>query len=80
MRALLSKYACDKMAEGLTAPAAGQAAIDHVERMFSNSMAGLILIDAAGNLGAAHSTPKLALGWLDTEGSIGSSIRGGLSL
>ncbi|MCB0019736.1 MAG: isoaspartyl peptidase/L-asparaginase [Anaerolineales bacterium] len=79
MRALLSKYACDKMAEGLTAASAGQAAIDHVERLFSNSMAGLILIDAAGNLGAAHSTPKLALGWLDAAGGIGSSVRGGLS-
>ena len=78
MRALLSKYACDRMADGLEARPAAQAAIDHIERMFSNSMAGLILVDAMGNLGAAHSTPKLALGWLEAGGQIGSSVRGGI--
>ena len=62
MRTLLSKYGCDRMAEGLSAQEAGAVAIEYVNRLYDNSMLGLILVDAQGGLGAAHSTPKLALG------------------
>ena len=65
MRVLLSKYACDKMAEGQSAQEAAETAVSYIDNLFDDSMAGLIMVDANGNLGVAHSTPKIALGWVE---------------
>ncbi len=75
MRVLLSKYTCDKLAEGKKAPEAAQAAMRYVERIFENSMSGIIVIDQHGNPGAAHTTPKLAFGWVDDSGEIHSGTK-----
>lgn len=75
MRLLLSKYCCDKIAEGLTAPEAAKATMKYVENVFQHSMAGVIVVDATGAFGAAHTTPKLAHGWVDDRGSIYAKMK-----
>ncbi|MEM9773408.1 MAG: isoaspartyl peptidase/L-asparaginase family protein [Chloroflexota bacterium] len=63
MRLLLAKYAADKMAEGMTAQQAADAATAYVRKIYPNPMSGMIVVDAAGNLAFASSTPKIAVGW-----------------
>jgi beta-aspartyl-peptidase (threonine type) len=75
MRVLLSKYTCDKLAEGKKAPQAAAAAMQYVEGIFENSMSGVIVIDRHGNPGAAHTTPKLAFGWVHGSGEIHSATK-----
>lgn len=75
MRLLLSKYSCDKMAEGLTALDAAQATMHYIDGIIDQSMAGVILIDSNGNFGAAHTTPKLAFGWVDDQGKIQTATK-----
>ena len=67
MRLLLAKYAADKMAEGMSAQQAADAAVSYVSKIYPNPMSGMILVDAAGNLAYASSTPKIAVGY--TAGS-----------
>ena len=73
MRVLLSKYTCDRLADGLNAPEAARAAMQYVEGIFDNSMSGVIVIDRHGNHGVAHTTPKLAYSWVDGSGVIQSA-------
>lgn len=74
MRLLLCKYACNQMADRISASNAAEAAMRYAEARFTNSMAGLIVIDSEGNAGAAHTTPKLALGWIDSTGKVRSAV------
>ena len=67
MRLLLAKYAADKMAEGMSAQQAADAAVSYVSKIYPNPMSGMILVDAAGNLAYASSPPKIAVGY--TAGS-----------
>jgi beta-aspartyl-peptidase (threonine type) len=76
MRTLLAKYTADRLGDGMSPSDAGLAAMGYVEGLFSNSMCGVIMVDADGNIGAAHTTPKLAVGWVDREGVIRSSMAG----
>ena len=75
MRLLLSKYSCDKLVEGHSALEAARATMHYVETVFADSMTGVILLDAQGNVGAAHTTPKLACGWVDDQGEIQATTR-----
>ena len=75
---LLSRYAVDQIAAGMDAQAAAEAAMDHIDSVFASSMVGLIVVDRNGKLGAAHTTPKLAVGWVDEDGQAQASVRGGL--
>jgi beta-aspartyl-peptidase (threonine type) len=75
MRVLLSKYAVDSLTHGKIAPESVQAAIDHINQFFDDSQAGIILVDAQGNIGAAHSTSKIALGWVDEHGQAHAKMR-----
>ena len=74
MRTLLSKYVADRMADGMSAQAASQAAMRYIDTIFEQSMSGVITIDAQGNISAAHTTPKLAVGWVDGNGEIQSAM------
>ena len=74
MRVLLSKYTCDNLAKGLSVQQAAQAAMQYVEKIFTNSMSGVIVLDRHGNPSAAHTTPKLAVGWVDDEGQIQAAM------
>ena len=67
---LLSKYACDKLAEYLPASNAAEAVMHYIKKFFDKPLAGVIITDKHGNLGAAHTTPKLAIGWVDDAGNI----------
>ena len=74
MRLLLAKETSDLMRQGKSAQAAAQEAIVYAESVFTDSMCGVIVIDAHGRVGAAHSTPKLAFGWVDAEGEIHTAV------
>ncbi|MFT5193999.1 MAG: beta-aspartyl-peptidase (threonine type) [Cellvibrionaceae bacterium] len=67
MRLLLAKYAHDKMAEGMTAQQAADASVAYMSSVYPNPMTGMIVVDAAGNLAFATSTPKIAVAWTDGD-------------
>jgi isoaspartyl peptidase/L-asparaginase-like protein (Ntn-hydrolase superfamily) len=77
MRVLLSKYACDQMGQGMPAFRAAQQTMKYVSSIFTDSMSGVILIDKDGNVGAAHTTPKMAVGWVDNAGNIHTAMNAG---
>jgi len=70
MRLLLAKHSCDQIERGLTAQEAAVASMRYADSVFAESMCGVIVIDAHGRIGAAHTTPKLAFGWVDENGRI----------
>ncbi len=74
MRLLLAKYASDKMAEGMTAQQAADAAVAYIGSVYPNPMTGMIIVDSHGNLGFASSTPKIAVAWTDGD-SIKTAFR-----
>lgn len=76
MRTLLSKFLCDRMAEGLSAQAASDAAAAHFEKRFPNSMSGVIAIDAAGSVGLAQTAPKMTCAWVAKNGEVQSRVKG----
>jgi L-asparaginase / beta-aspartyl-peptidase len=67
MRVLLSKHVVDQIAAGHTAQSAAIASLTYVEGVIADSMLGVIVIDKQGRVGAAHTTPKLAHGWIDAD-------------
>lgn len=67
MRLLLSKHACDLMADGRDAISAARDSIQFADDRFDSSMCGLLTVDARGNLGAWHSTPKMAVGYIGSD-------------
>lgn len=75
MRALLSKYACDRLEENTDAIGAAIASAEYFERLFANSMSAVIIIDKNGNIGAAHTAPKLAFAYVDDKGVIHTAMR-----
>ena len=77
MRVLLSKYAVDQMMAGQDALSAAQAATQYTEARFANSMVALITLDKDGRLGAAHTTPKFSVGWIDADGVPQATMRPG---
>ena len=78
MRVLLSKHVVDEIRHGKTAQSAADASMAYIESVIPNSMIGTIVIDKDGNLGAAHTAPKLACGWVDDEGNLRASMKGGV--
>ena len=75
MRVLLSKYACERLVTGFRAQEAASAAMTFVEKIYPSSMSGVIVLDRWGNPGAAHTTPKMAVGWIDEQGKIRSAVK-----
>jgi len=80
MRVLLSKHVVDEIRHGKNAQEAANAAMDYIESVIPNSMIGTIVIDKDGNLGAAHTAPKLACGWVDENGIARASMKGGVTI
>ena len=68
MRLMLSRHACDLMAQDKDALSAAQESIAHAESRFDDSMCGLLTLDASGNIAAWHSTPKMAIGMMGDDG------------
>ncbi|MCU0514948.1 MAG: isoaspartyl peptidase/L-asparaginase [Anaerolineae bacterium] len=80
LRVLLSKYAVDAIAGGMNARAAAAASIDHINSRFQDSQAGLIVVDRDGQVGAAHSTLKISIAWMDADGQPRVSMQGGVGV
>jgi L-asparaginase / beta-aspartyl-peptidase len=78
MRLLLSKVVVDHIITGKDAQEASAAAIAYANSIFGDSELGVITIDKQGRIGAAHSTEKLACGWVDTNGHFRSSMKDGI--
>lgn len=78
MRVLLSKHVVDEIRHGKNAQEAANAAMDYIESLIPDSMVGTIVIDKYGHLGAAHTSPKLACGWVDENGVARASMTGGV--
>lgn len=76
-RLLLSKYVWDLMQKGLNAQEAADQAMVFSKSRFANPMTGVIAIDSMGNIGVAHNTPKIAVGWNDSDGTIQTAMHRG---
>ena len=77
MRTLLSKHCCDQILQGSNAMEAARKSTDYFESLFANSMSGLIVIDKDGNLGASHTSPKMAFAWVDEKGQVRTAMHVG---
>lgn len=78
MRVLLSKYAVDLVAQGYSAQEAADRAITYINGYYEDSQAGIILVDHEGGVGAAHSTDKIAIAWIDANGEVHTQMHGGI--
>jgi L-asparaginase / beta-aspartyl-peptidase len=72
MRVLLSKTACELMADAPAQTAAKKALAELTRRV--QGLAGLIVIDHNGGYGWAHSTPKMAVAYAEPDGTIRSYL------
>ncbi len=69
MKIVISKSACDLIANGLTAQEAADAAIKRLADRV-NGHGGIIVIDAQGSAGYARNTPGMAYAYVTAEGNI----------
>jgi L-asparaginase / beta-aspartyl-peptidase len=79
MRLLLSKYAIDQLAQGISAQDAASAVSRHLASYFDPPNSGIIVVDRYGHIGASHTTARMPIGWVDTDGQIQTSFGGGLN-
>jgi beta-aspartyl-peptidase (threonine type) len=68
MRVMLARDAAERLRKGVTPRDAAHEALARLE-VRTNSTAGLILLDAAGRHGLAHTTPHMACARIGAEGS-----------
>ena len=80
LRVMLSKRVVDYIAAGHDAQSASEAAMAYVDSLFGRVSLGVITIDMQGRLGAAHSSDKLACGWMDENGNAQATVKGGVLL
>jgi L-asparaginase / beta-aspartyl-peptidase len=80
MRVLLSRSVVDEIRHGKDAQAAAECAMSNIEGVFCPSMVGVIVMDKNGGIGAAHTTPKMAHGWIDETGKSCVSMKLGTML
>lgn len=78
MRYLLGHYAVSQIDDNTSAQAAATRAATFIKSKFEDAQVGLILIDAKGNPGAMHTTQAMPIGWVDQDGTIRSSMGGGI--
>ena len=78
MRVLLSKYVVDQIYAGNNGQEAANLSMQYIDTVFEQSNVGVIVIDRDGILGAAHTTEKLACGWIDENGQPQATMKGGL--
>lgn len=76
MRFFLSKVAVEALAQH-DARSAAQAALDFLAARVPNPDAGLIVVKADGDVGAAHSTNAMPVAWTDADGNIHTAMRSG---
>lgn len=74
-RSLFSKHVCGQVNFWQDAATAAKAGARRFEKLFPDSMAGVIVIDQYGHLGAAQTAPKMAFGWIDHSGTARASMK-----
>jgi beta-aspartyl-peptidase (threonine type) len=67
MKLVLAKWAADRVRAGTSPEAAAQEAIAYLSRRLKGH-GGLILLDAQGRFGIAHSTPRMAWAYKNSQG------------
>lgn len=75
MRFFLSKHAVDALVGGITAQAAAETAVSYLASQIATPEVGLIVVDAAGRIGAAHTTGGMPVGWIDRDGHAQAAMR-----
>lgn len=73
IRLTLTRTVCERIASGLPVQQAAEAAIASLERV--RGEAGVIAVDAAGRLGMAFNTQRMARAWVDANGEEGAALR-----
>ncbi len=68
MKLVLSKWAADRVEEGLAPQEAAQRALYYLKKRL-NGHGGMILVDTRGRVGIAHNTPRMAWSLTTTEQS-----------
>jgi beta-aspartyl-peptidase (threonine type) len=68
LRSLMTFRAVQRLGEDLDAIRAAQFGISQLEKV--GGRGGLIVLNRQGNPGHAYNTPRMARGWLDTNGEI----------
>lgn len=76
MRFFLSKRAVDDIAAGMDANAAAQSAVAYLASRVEAPEVGVIVIDANGRVGAAHTTAAMPIAWVTEGGDIQAAMRG----
>jgi len=75
MKLVLSKWAADRVEDGLVPQEAAQRALYYLKARL-NGHGGIIIVDARGRIGVAHNTPRMA--WsLTTKDGVSSGIQVG---
>lgn len=75
LRTLLSKVVIDFVAAGATAPHAAEQALQLVESRIDTPNVGVIVVDALGNVAAAHTTPFMPVATIGSDGQIWSTMQ-----
>jgi beta-aspartyl-peptidase (threonine type) len=74
IRAVAAKQAVEAMRAGRSPTEAAQAILPAVRRHGGGG--GLICVDAAGRIGLAFDTPRMAHAWIDADGREGGGFGG----
>jgi beta-aspartyl-peptidase (threonine type) len=74
MKIVISKAACDLLAQGMTAQEAADAAIARLAER-TPGRGGIIVVDHRGGIGVAHNAPHIAYAYVAPNGEIVSGIR-----
>jgi beta-aspartyl-peptidase (threonine type) len=69
VKLVLAKSACDFMRDGKTAQEAAESSIKLVNRRMHGGSMGLITVDMAGRIGAAHNSPNLCWAYMTAKAS-----------
>jgi beta-aspartyl-peptidase (threonine type) len=75
MKLVLAKWAADKVQAGMQTETAASSAIEYLKSRL-NGHGGMIVLDARGNWGIAHNTPRMAWGVRTLAGEHAGLSRG----
>ena len=67
IKLVLAKSSCDLMHNGKTAQEAAESSIELVNRRMQGGSMGLITVDTAGRIGAAHNSPNLCWAYMTAK-------------
>lgn len=74
MRHVLSKQVIERVANGVSATEAAQSAVAEVASHIPDPEVGVIALDQAGNIGAAHTTAFMPVAWVDGDGTLHTAM------